>query len=134
MPSKKYCECGAVTEYGSTVPKFCSGCGSPFGALTTAKRPQPPQPSTPPALSEDDNQEDHTPIPQLNKLEVDFLDAPRKMTVADMAFQKPSKDKFRRPTRKISAKKAMEEFRREAGGVKTPSIGVGIGRGEQEGD
>src|SRR3990167_10398408 len=96
MPSKKYCECGAVTEYGSTVPRFCSGCGASFEAFATTKKPQSRQPAAPqPALPDDDSdgREDDIQIPRLGKLEVDFLDSPRKMTVADIAFQRPSTDR-----------------------------------------
>lgn len=31
--NKKYCKCGHVNEYSYSVPKFCSGCGSPFTAI-----------------------------------------------------------------------------------------------------
>ena len=27
---KKYCRCGGVTEYGTSVPNYCQGCGKSF--------------------------------------------------------------------------------------------------------
>ncbi len=37
---KKYCQCGAATEYTLEIPKFCAGCGQSYSAgfISQAKK------------------------------------------------------------------------------------------------
>lgn len=38
---KKFCTCGAITNYDLKEPNFCSGCGQTFGAAAPVVRQQP---------------------------------------------------------------------------------------------
>ena len=135
MALKEYCQvCGGSTTYTLTKPKFCSECGElftgakPVPKKTIAQRPAPHP--TPRVIEAEEVEDDGVVIPDISNLEVriEHREAP-KVTLGQVGIQAPlpASEKFRRPTVKMSQKKFLEQFRREAGGIKTESIQVGGG-------
>jgi hypothetical protein len=70
----KYCKnCGAKNQYVGTVPKFCSSCGKPFGAIAVAKRVVKNHLSQKPSsekFNEDETDVDF--LPNISKLEYEI--------------------------------------------------------------
>jgi hypothetical protein len=133
---KLYCQaCSQPTEYAIAKPKFCSACGASFTAALTSPAqaptvsPLPPKPAkaaTPtsrvasaPIVPDDEDDEDNTPvqIPQLDSLAVDITPfRPNSVKIGDIAGTVEQSESVQRDVLpKMSRKKFLEEFRKEAG-------------------
>jgi hypothetical protein len=133
---KIYCQsCAQATEYSSTKPMYCSACAKPFsGALpsmpqaptVTSTPAAPPKKAkaavliTPSRIATDDDEDDSdipTEVPQIDKLDVEII-PPRRNAVqlSDIAGTCENAGSLDRESfPKMSRKKFLEEFRKEAG-------------------
>lgn len=102
---KIYCsDCGKPHEYSTEKPKFCCGCGIPFGGVAKAKRA---------VVIEDDNNEE-------DEVEVDIVDVSHlKVEITHPKIHKPTMGSvlgsggtgYKRSVPKINKKKALNQFR-----------------------
>lgn len=134
--AKKYCQCGAATEYTLEVPKFCAGCGASYtAAFITAKQEKPtmrlPKKKKVIAQLEEDDEDDSdfyddeeieqdeekTPRVRINKsnlaaVEIQGNKYQSAGKLKDLAGTQQSGEVFRRETGpKLSKKKALENVR-----------------------
>lgn len=115
--ANKYCTCGHVTQFSSAEPKFCSGCGQPFGGIISkpiikniAKNHQPI------FLHSEETEEI---IPHLEKIElveqVRRGGPVRQETIGSIWGSDVEGVNRPKPiTKKLSNKKIIEEFKKEA--------------------
>ena len=114
---KLYCSsCGAANSYTVEKPKFCQKCGTPMG------RTQASQSNSPLPESDSDYAEN---VPSVSKLDIDIVGdfSPRGITLGALS-QMPSAptDSSAKPPKKkaprVSKKKVLEDFHKEAGTIK----------------
>lgn len=114
---KIYCSsCGASNSYTSTKPNFCQKCGQSF-TQATASSVNPPASET---------EEDVDAVPSLNKLDFDIVgNAPVKGiplgTLSQISAPEAGSHQAEGPKKKvpkISKKKVLEQFQKEAGAIR----------------
>jgi hypothetical protein len=134
---KIYCtECGAPTEYSLNKPKFCSGCGNPFGGkkqeekvvqkvllqkpTITAKRE-----NIEPQDYEDEDAEvsEVNEVPNIDNLDFDInLITPTPEKIGNIVGSSERNDLRRnRPSQKVDRKKVLEDFAKEGGAIRPAS-------------
>ena len=134
---KIYCtECGAPTEYSLNKPKFCSGCGNPFGAkkqeekvvqkvllqkpTITAKRE-----NIEPQDYEDNDAEvfEVNEVPDIDNLDFDInLITPTSEKIGNIVGSSEKNDLRRnRSSEKVDRKKVLEDFAKEGGAIRPAS-------------
>ena len=110
-----YCsQCGAMSEFAATKPKFCHKCGQSFGVVSEATEKTPSAP-----IEQDLTPEEE--IPNIAGLEVDISSDTHFQhsfgalmgTSEGLENQLP-----KRKTKKTSRKKFLEDFKKEAGSIK----------------
>jgi hypothetical protein len=127
---KYYCKsCGQGTEYSSKTPAFCGYCGKSFLSKTTAKVSTfvtpPPDDDDDNTLDDDDDDADNA-VTSLSaedlELESEIIAPARpKSTLNDVLMSGVGGSKANLPSRqgpKVSQKKFLEEFSREAGSIR----------------
>lgn len=136
---KRYCtDCGSPTEYSIKKPLFCSTCGKSFEktnqleSLIDKNLPQsikkPVQPKISQSYEIEDDFEDVddtfgdeiTKVPNINKLDVEtFIEKAKGEKIEDL-IKNPAKasrqPRIKQP--KISKKKILEDFKKEAGSIR----------------
>lgn len=121
---KVYCPtCGSGTDYSLAKPKFCTGCGEAFSALsqTAAKRVFKTAPHNPVATIQEEVEEEEFEMPNMDRLEVE-VDTSRSfgiMSLKDIAIgEKRQNDGYVREADPTYSKESFaEDFRRDAGAV-----------------
>jgi len=127
---KKYCtSCGSPTDYSLKSPLFCSSCGKSFDINNiSVSKVQSRQIITKQNLEEDQDEdfdsEEVNYVPNISDLDVD-LQIPNNKPVKLGAILGTSKDveqiqlsKVDNPHVKMSRKKVLEEFAKEAGSIR----------------
>ena len=141
-------QCGKATEYSLSKPKFCASCGTTFGLISTSNTPSPsvipvvnpflsnlstnPPPARhidPPQANQGlafvDLDEDEDPdAAVVSEMQVEIINRnpskstigqiaanPKRLNLAEIASMRPKEGK-------ISKKKFLEDFSREAGALK----------------
>jgi len=140
--NRTFCSsCGKATEYSLDKPRLCAFCGTPFAGITNvASKPpllkRPPNRPPPPSVQtdyeeetdeEDDNLSAEEAVQSLSDIQVEVIhNKPTKTTIKDLAAGRPvdikSLEKLRQKNPKVSQKKFLEEFSREAGAIKPQSF------------
>jgi hypothetical protein len=129
---KRYClDCGAPTEYSLKKPQFCSNCGQSFennqasSNASIAKNVNQKRFNKISEIDVDYNNyedDDIDSVPNINKLEVEtFVEKNKGEKIRDL-IKNPSKPTKRSASKekvqKISSKKILEDFKREAGSIR----------------
>lgn len=126
---KYYCfSCGQPTEYTIAKPKFCSSCGTNFeskaqtNAQPTLAKPPTPQLSTARVDDDDDDGpslQDAKEVPNINKLDVEVnIGKKSGEKLGNILGTASTNDYVQSPEpkgKKVSRKKFLEEFKKEAG-------------------
>lgn len=148
---KIYCtECGSPTTYTATKPKFCSSCGKSFDKLVVNKvllqKPTVDKPVNQPKVprkilprlerkaevenyDEDDDYSDINYVPEINNLDIEIQENPisKKTKIGDIigsAKSSPKREKIKgKSVTKADRKKFLEDFKREAGSIRSSSRG-----------
>ena len=114
---KLYCSsCGADNSYTLQKPNFCQKCGVSVGEAPSASS----QVSTNASLDEEDSQS----VPSVNGLDFDIQGelSPRGVTLGTLSqISAEPIDTTKQPKKKaprVSKKKVLEQFRKEAGAIK----------------
>ena len=117
---KSYCqECGHAYEYTVKKPNFCYNCGNSIVKLL--------KPLAEASKSSDSEDEDHNyegegeeaQVPDINKLDFDFEPPSlRGIKLGSIMGTQPGEEKFERPEEKLSKKKLLEEYKKEAGAIR----------------
>jgi len=129
---KKYCTtCGSPTDYSLKLPLFCSSCGKSFDTNnTSASKAQSKQIIAKQNLEEDQYEDEDSDseeinyVPDISDLDVD-LQVPQNKPVKLGSILGTSKDvesiqlsNVDNPNIKMSKKKILEEFAKEAGSIR----------------
>jgi uncharacterized Zn finger protein (UPF0148 family) len=129
---KKYCTtCGSPTDYSLKLPLFCSNCGKSFDTNNiSASKAQTKQIITKQNLEEDryededSDSEEVNYVPDILDLDID-LQVPQNKPVKLGSILGTSKDvesiqlsNVDNPNIKMSKKKILEEFAKEAGSIR----------------
>ena len=114
-----YCShCGAASDFTAAKPKFCHKCGKSFG-VSTASDPE-PQASLQESLEQETIDEEEQ-IPNIGGLEVDISHETHfKHSFGGLVGTSdgPSDSLPRKKEKRISKKKFLEDFKKEAGSIK----------------
>jgi|TARA_Y100000593_G_scaffold94174_1_gene192000 hypothetical protein len=121
---KKYCtECGYKIEYTAKQPNFCPSCGEGLNASARANKPAQTVIEQQPEIEE--SQEEVANIPQLQGLDIEIQPDVTKGVKLGQVFaeasendDRPINDSYKPP--RISKKKILDEFKREAGTLRNP--------------
>lgn len=134
---KKYCtDCGFPTEYSIKPPLFCSNCGKSYNNISVPNKVEVKKIESKvknlnvEADYDDDSEgEDLNYVPNISNLQMD-LDIPKNKSVKlgsllgtsnhdeeDIKFNNPI------PNKKLSKKKILEDFAKEAGSIKKSKKG-----------
>jgi len=146
---KLYCtECGSPTSYSASKPKFCSSCGTSFDKLVVNKvllqKPTADKPVAPKKISPrlqkatntqdedtdpdfDDPEDDINRVPSIHRLDVEidqgYQDKKEKTKIGDIIGSSrggAKREKIQaKPLTKADRKKFLEDFKREAGSVRS---------------
>lgn len=134
---KKYCtSCGSPTDYSLKPPLFCSSCGKSFDINNiSASKVQSKQIITKQNLEEDQYEDEDSDseevnyVPDISDLDVD-LQIPQNKPVKLGSILGTSKDvesiqlsNVDNPNVKMSKKKILEEFAKEAGSIRKSKKG-----------
>ncbi len=122
--SFKYCpECGAKTPVGSSVPKFCSGCGESFSQVVRPPNRLPERQQVNRSFSNRQDEEDFEPqgftVPDRLEYEIEGK-RNRKMTISDIAAVPPDENRYQnRPEEPKSNKKVKKMSLKEYNAIST---------------
>jgi hypothetical protein len=142
---KRYCiSCGSPTDYSLKKPQFCCNCGKSFDnnqtvqdkpviANNTINRARPNlnqklrnfkniQIENDENYDDDDYDNGVNHVPNISQLEVEtFAEKPRAEKIGDL-IKNPSKsskrDSSKAKSQKLSNKKILEDFKKEAGSIR----------------
>lgn len=127
---KKYCtECGQPTEYTSSLPKFCQGCGTSFNLLVREKAKaskvikakksvEPEDEEDEEGDDEDEGDESVTHIPNLSHLEVE-IEASKVRGTPLKDIMGTVGDGFEREIPPEQSKEQfLQQFKKEAGSIR----------------
>lgn len=114
---KSYCqECGHAYEYTVKKPNFCYNCGNSIAKLLNPIV-EAPKPSD--GEDEDHNYDEEAQVPDIKKLDFDFEPPSLKgIKLGSIMGAQPGEEKFERPEGKLSKKKLLEEYKKEAGALR----------------
>lgn len=129
---KKYCtECGQPTEYISSQPKFCQGCGESFDPLIRASASQAKASGSGPrkAISElnynddDDEGESVGSVPSIAGLEVEIeVTKPYGISLKDIIALGDNSSHFEREVPPSQSREEfLQDFKKEAGSIRKKS-------------
>lgn len=145
---KKYCSCGATTEYSLELPKFCSGCGKSFGAIVASPTPPALSPSTPPPEDDDviivaptqkttkgkrmiivDEEGERIEVPEKIKLTIELggMEEGEKLGELMGTATETEIAQFKRKRPKIQGKKQLQELLNEHASCKVTKKVINIG-------
>lgn len=136
---KKYCtDCGSPTEYSIKPPLFCSNCGKSYNNISVPNKVEVKKIESKVKnlnveadydYDDDSEGEDLNYVPNISNLQMD-LDIPKNKSVKlgsllgtsnhdeeDIKFNNPI------PNKKLSKKKILEDFAKEAGSIKKSKKG-----------
>ena len=136
---KKYCtDCGSPTEYSIKPPLFCSNCGKSYNNISVPSKLEVKKIESKVKnlnieadydYDDDSEGEDLNHVPNISNLQMD-LDIPKNKSVKlgsllgtsnhdqeDIKFNNPA------PNKKLSKKKILEDFAKEAGSIKKSKKG-----------
>lgn len=126
---KKYCtECGQATEYVSSAPKFCQGCGESLDILKKNKS------KASIAKQKEDDEDDEggegdedgstAYVPNLSKLDVEIEPSKAQwISLKDAMGSAVFQDKFERePPPAQSREEFLQKFKHEAGALRSKGL------------
>jgi len=136
---KKYCtDCGSPTEYSIKPPLFCSNCGKSYNNISVTNKVEVKKIESKVKnlnveadydYDDDSEGEDLNHVPNISNLQMD-LDIPKNKSVKlgsllgtsnhdqeDIKFNNPV------PNKKLSKKKILEDFAKEAGSIRKSKKG-----------
>jgi hypothetical protein len=136
---KKYCtDCGSPTEYSIKPPLFCSNCGKSYNNISVPNKVEVKKIESKVKnlnveadydYDDDSEGEDLNHVPNISNLQMD-LDIPKNKSVKlgsllgtsnhdqeDIKFNNPV------PNKKLSKKKILEDFAKEAGSIRKSKKG-----------
>jgi len=136
---KKYCtDCGSPTEYSIKPPLFCSNCGKSYNNISVTNKVEVKKIESKVKnlnveadydYDDDSEGEDLNHVPNISNLQMD-LDIPKNKSVKlgsllgtsnhdqeDIKFNNPA------PNKKLSKKKILEDFAKEAGSIRKSKKG-----------
>lgn len=127
---KKYCtECGQPTEYTSSLPKFCQGCGISFNLLVRekakaskvikAKKSAEPEDKEDEDEDEDEGDELVAHIPNLSHLEVEIETSKVKGTPLKDIMGTAGDGFEREIPQEQSKEQFLQQFKKEAGSLRS---------------
>ena len=124
--NKIFCmQCGNKHEYTDRPPRFCSECSNPFNSSSTATTNKTtPKPTVIVNQIDDDNDNDDdtgAEVPKIDKLDIEIDIRQKKETIGNLVGTSKSgqgQEFLRPPPKKMSKKKVLEQFRREAGTIR----------------
>lgn len=122
---KKYCtECGQPTEYTSSLPKFCQGCGTSFNLLAREKAKASKVIKAKKAVEAEDEDEDDdgdgsvTHIPNLSQLDVE-IETSKVRGISLKDVMGTAGDGYEREAQpKQSKEEFLMQFKKEAGSIR----------------
>jgi hypothetical protein len=123
---KKYCaSCGKPSVFSvSDKPKFCAGCGSKFDfgqnlTSSVAKKEETEEEAY--GFEEEGESQEHS-LPNMTKLDIDleYVEGHTETlgSMIDNPIPNSSSDQPKRTTGKVSRKKFLEDFKKEAGSLR----------------